>query len=63
MFSFKELRKKLDKKNKSKKKSKNKNKDKDKKSDKNEIVEINKPENNLIEEEIFENKSFDEKKA
>jgi phospholipid-transporting ATPase len=63
MFSFKELRKKLDKKNKNKKKSKNKNKDKDKKSDKNEIVEINKPENNLIEEEIFENKSFDEKKA
>ena len=68
MFSFKELRKKLDKKNKKnkknkKKKDKDKNKDKDKKSDKNEIVEINKPESNLIEEEIFENKSFDEKKA
>ena len=60
MFSFKELRKKLDKKK--KKTKKNKNKDKDKKSNKNEIVEVNKPESNLIEEEIFENKSFDEKK-
>ena len=55
MFSFKEYRKKREKKNK-----KNKN-IKVKDNEKKEIVEDNKQTNNLIEEEIFENKSFDGK--
>ena len=57
MFSFKELRKKREKKL---KKSKKKNVDKD--NENNQIIdETNKQESNLIEEEIFENKSYDEK--
>ena len=57
MFSFKDYRKKREKKQKKNKNNKNKNKE----NESNQIVEENKQDNNLIEEEIFENKSFDEK--
>ena len=56
MFSFKELRKKREKKSKSKKDKKGKEKDNEKEV----IIEENKQDNNLIEEEIFENKSFED---
>ena len=53
LFSFRELRKKREKRNKNKK---NNNKTSDK-----QLYETNKQDNNLIEEEIFENKSYDKK--
>ena len=59
MFSFKELRKKREKKTKNKKDKKGKEKDNEKEV----IIEDNKQDNNLIEEEIFENKSYDESKV
>ena len=62
MFSFKEHRKKKDKKNK-KNKNKKKKKNKSKDNEKTQIIEATKPDSNLIEEEIFENKDYDEKKS
>ena len=57
MFSFKELRKKREKNNKNKNK---KGKEKDNEKEKININEDNKQDNNLIEEEIFENKSYED---
>jgi phospholipid-transporting ATPase len=57
MFSFKELRKKREKNNKNKNK---KDKEKDNEKENININEDNKQDNNLIEEEIFENKSYED---
>ena len=61
MFSYKEHRKKREKKEKKKKNKRNKNNKKTKENEKN--SEDNKQDNNLIEQEIFENKSYDESKV
>ena len=61
MFSYKEHRKKREKKEKKKKNKRNKKNKKAKENEKN--SEDNKQDNNLIEEEIFENKSYDESKV
>ena len=60
MFSFKEHRKKRERKKKKKKNKKNKKNKKEKENENEQIIEDNKQDNNLIEEEIFENKSFDD---
>ena len=57
LFSFREHRKKREKKYKKDKKNKNKKKDNDK-----QFLETNKQDNNLIEAEIFENKSYEDTK-